>query len=171
MIKIRSMKESDIAVISKYISDLGWGSKTDSLKKYLSEQNSGERDVFIAEHDGELAAYVTVQWKASYKPFFEKNIPEIKDLFAFYEYRNKGIAAQLMDKAEARIKEKGYKIVGLGVGLYSDYGTAQRMYIKRGYNFDGLGINYDGEILKPGTNVCLDDNLSICMTKKLKDDE
>jgi ribosomal protein S18 acetylase RimI-like enzyme len=167
MIKIRSMKESDIAVISKYISDLGWGSKTETLKKYLNEQSTGERDVFIAEYNGELAAYVTVQWKSTYKPFLENNIPEIKDLFAFYDYRNKGIATKLMDKAESRIKEKGYQTVGLGVGLYSDYGTAQRMYVKRGYNFDGLGINYDGEILKPGTNVRVDDSLGLCMTKEL----
>ncbi len=167
MIKIRSMKESDISVISKYISDLGWGSKTDTLKKYLFEQSSGERDIFIAEYDGELAAYVTILWIPSYKPFNEKNIPEIKDLFAFYEYRKKGIATQLMDKAESRIKEKGYKTVGLGVGLYSDYGTAQRMYIKRGYNFDGLGINYDGEILKSGIDVRVDDSLTLSMTKEI----
>ena len=161
------MKESDIDIISKYIADLGWGSKTDTLKQYLSEQNSVDRDVFIAEYDGELAAYVTVQWQSSYKPFVDNSIPEIKDLFAFYEYRNKGIATQLMDKAEVRIKEKGYKTVGLGVGLYSDYGTAQRMYIKRGYNYDGMGINYDGEILKPGTNVRVDDSLGLYLTKEL----
>ena len=161
------MKESDISIISKYIADLGWGSKTDTLKKYLSEQNSGDRDVFIAEYEGELAGYVTIQWKPTYKPFIERDIPEIKDLFTLYEYRNKGIATVLMDKAETRIKEKGYKTIGLGVGLYSDYGTAQRMYIKRGYNLDGRGINYDGEILKPGTNVRVDDSLGLCFTKDL----
>jgi len=162
------MKESDTAVISKYIEDLGWESKTETLKKYLNEQSTEERDMFIAEYNGELAAYVTVQWKSTYKPFLEKNIPEIKDLFAFYEYRNKGIATQLMDKAEACVKQKGYKIIGLGVGLYSDYGTAQRMYIKRGYNLDGRGLQKNGKTVEPGFDVFVDDNLNLFLTKELK---
>ena len=163
------MKETDIEIISQVFQDQGWGSKAQTLEKYFSEQNSGERDVFVAEYEDEIAAYVTIKWLTKYKPFKENNIPEIKDLNTFIKFRNKGIATQLMDKAEARIKEKGYKTVGLGVGLYSDYGTAQRMYIKRGYNLDGRGINYDGEILKPGTNVCVDDSLGLCMTKEIKD--
>ncbi len=38
----------------------------------------------------------------------------------------------LMDAAEARAAERS-AIVGLGVGLYADYGSAQRMYARRGY--------------------------------------
>jgi hypothetical protein len=33
-------------------------------------------------------------------------------------------------------------VVGLGVGLYPDYGTAQRMYVRRGYLPDGRGVIY-----------------------------
>lgn len=161
------MKESDIEFISEVLHDQGWGSRTETMERYFYEQDSGERDVFIAEYENEIAAYVTIKWETNYQPFKEKNIPEIKDLNTFIKFRNKGIATQLMDKAEARIKERGYKTVGLGVGLYSDYGTAQRMYVKRGYNFDCRGINYDGEIIKPGTNVCVDDSLCLCMTKEI----
>ena len=156
------MKESDIETISQ-----GWESGKEIMNKYFSEQNSGKRDVFIAEYEEEFAAYVTIKWVTKYKPFKENNIPEIKDLHTSFKFRNKGIATALMDKAEARIKEKGYKTIGLGVGLYTDYGTAQKMYIKRGYNLDGRGINYDGEILKPGTNVRVDDSLCLCMTKEI----
>jgi len=49
-----------------------------------------------------------------------------------------------MDEAEEKIKEKGYSVVGMGIGLYSDYGIAQRMYVKRDYNFDGRGLMYRG---------------------------
>jgi predicted N-acetyltransferase YhbS len=164
---IRSMKKSDIEIISQIFQNQGWGSRTETLTKYFSEQKTGERDVFIAEYEGEIAAYVTVQWNGDYKPFIEKNIPEIKDLNTFIKFRNKGIATRLMDKAEARIKEKGYKTIGIGVGLYSDYGTAQRMYVKRGYNFDGNGINYHGKIIKPGNTVRVDDSLCLCMTKEI----
>ena len=167
MIKIRSMKESDIETMSQIFEEQGWGSRIKTMERYFSEQNRGERDVFIAEYENEIAAYVTILWKSTYIQFTEKNIPEIKDLNTFIKHRNKGIATMLMDNAEARIKEKGYKTIGLGVGLYSDYGTAQRMYVKRGYNFDGRGINYDGEILKPGTNVRVDDSLTLSMTKEI----
>ena len=36
-------------------------------------------------------------------------------------------------------------IVGIGVGLYPDYGSAQRLYIKRGYLPDGHGATYNYE--------------------------
>ena len=161
-IKIRSMKKTDIQIISQ-----GWESGREIMKRYFLQQNSGARDVFIVEYDGEIAARVTIKWVSKYIFFKDNNIPEIKDLQTFSKFRKRGIATLLMDKAEARVKEKGYKTIGLGVGLYSDYGTAQKMYIKRGYNFDGMGINYDNKIVKPGSNVCVDDSLCICMTKEI----
>jgi len=44
-----------------------------------------------------------------------------------------------MDQAEQIIAERS-DIVGIGVGLYADYGTAQRMYARRGYVPDGHGL-------------------------------
>ncbi|CEG57848.1 hypothetical protein [Legionella fallonii] len=49
--------------------------------------------------------------------------------------------------------------VGIGVGLYDGYGSAQRLYIKRGYIPDGLGVTYDYNHVTPGADVCLDDDL------------
>ena len=166
-ITIRSMKETDPATISQAFKLQGWNKTTKQYEKYFAEQQNSKRDVFIAEYEEEFAAYVTIQWNTDYKPFIEKDIPEIKDLNTLIKFRNKGIATALMNKAEAKIKEKGYKTIGLGVGLYSDYGTAQRMYVKRGYNFDGRGIAYHGEIIKPGSNVCVDDSLTLSMTKEI----
>lgn len=62
--------------------------------------------------------------------------------------------------------------VGIGVGLYggSDggFGQAQRLYIKRGYIPDGLGVTYDYKSVVPGKMVCLDDDLILWFTKKVK---
>lgn len=33
-----------------------------------------------------------------------------------------------------------YQIVCIGVGLHAGYGSAQRMYVKRGYIPDGTGV-------------------------------
>ena len=89
------------------------------------------------------------------------------DLNVIPPYRNQGIASKLLDIAEDEAK-KVSDIVGLGVGLYKDYGSAQRLYIKRGYIPDGNGITYDYKQIDPGSTVCLDDDLILWMKKKLK---
>ena len=166
-IKIRTMLKADCEIIANAFQAQGWNKSTKLYLQYFAEQQSGERDIFIAEYDGEFAAYVTIKWETNYSYFRENNIPEIKDLNTLRKFCNKGIATILMNKAEEKIKEKGYSIVGMGVGLYSDYGIAQRMYIKRGYNFDGRGLMYKGETVKPGNDVFVDDNLNLNMVKKL----
>ena len=167
-IKLRNMKETDCEIISEALQAQGWNKPYKLYEEYFTEQQKGERDIFIAEYEGEFAGYVTIKWETKYNYFQENNIPEIKDLNTLIRFRKKGIATILMDKAEDRIKKKGYSVVGMGVGLYSDYGVAQRMYVKRGYNFDGRGLMYRGEMVKPGNDVFVDDNLSLFMMKKLK---
>jgi ribosomal protein S18 acetylase RimI-like enzyme len=161
------MEEIDCKIISKGFQAQGWNKPYKLYKKYFIEQQKGERDIFIAEFENEFAGYVTIQWQSPDDYFYKQSIPEIKDLNTLIKFRNKGIATVLMDTAEKRIKENGYSIVGLGVGLYADYGIAQRLYIKRGYNFDGRGLMYRGVEVKPGCNVFVDDDLNLCMLKKL----
>jgi len=70
-----------------------------------------------------------------------------------------------MDEAEKRISERS-KIIGIGVGLYPDYGAAQRMYVLRGYVPDGKGLFQKGQHVKPGQEVCIDDDLALFLTKE-----
>jgi hypothetical protein len=44
-----------------------------------------------------------------------------------------------MDKAEDIIKGRS-SIAEIGVGIFSDYGNAQILYVKRGYVPDGMVI-------------------------------
>lgn len=44
--------------------------------------------------------------------------------------------------------------IGIGFGLYADYGTAQRMYIKRGFVPDGRGIMYNDMPVVGKPNLC-----------------
>ena len=46
-------------------------------------------------------------------------------------------------------------IVYLGVGLHSGYGSAQRMYVKRGYIPDGSGVWYQDKVCKPYGEILL----------------
>jgi hypothetical protein len=66
----------------------------------------------------------------------------------------------------------GYDIskpIGIGVGLNANYGTAQKLYIKRGFIPDGRGIIYNNMPVEAGFQVRVDDDLILYLTKtKLK---
>lgn len=78
--------------------------------------------------------------------------------------RKMGIGNALMEAAEKLALEQ-YGIVGIGVGLYESYGSAQRMYAKGGYIPDGRGVMYEGRPVLPGAHVCVDDDLNLYFTK------
>ena len=58
-------------------------------------------------------------------------------------------------------------VVYLGVGLHNGYGSAQRMYIKRGSIPDGTGVWYGENICEPYTECCNDDDLILYLSKQL----
>lgn len=83
------------------------------------------------------------------------------------KYRNRGIGSRLMDAAE-RIAAEHADTVFLGVGLHSGYGSAQRMYIKRGYIPDGSGVWYRDAVCAPYAGCRNDDDLVLYLSKKLR---
>jgi hypothetical protein len=56
-------------------------------------------------------------------------------------------------------------VAGIGVGLFASYGSAQRLYVRRGYIPDGRGIARRGETIEPGASVVVDDDLVLYFTK------
>ena len=71
-----------------------------------------------------------------------------------------------MDVAEELAKKKS-DYVSLAVGLHNVYGSAQRMYVKRGYIPDGSGVWYNGKILEPYSSCVNDDDLILYFSKCL----
>jgi len=138
---IRLMEGEDIAPIAEAFEQLGWDKPKAQYERYLIEQEEEIRDVYIAFAQEEFAGYVTICWRSFYEPFQQENIPEIVDLNVLPKFRQQGIGTQLMDKAESEIA-KVSPIAGIGVGMDSDYGTAQRLYVLRGYVPDGRGLHY-----------------------------
>jgi GNAT superfamily N-acetyltransferase len=159
---IRALRDDDPEVIAAAFTALGWDKPVAQYEKYLADQRAGVRDVLVATVDDEFAGYLTVQWESSY---FD-GIPEISDFNVLPKFRRRGIGTALMDAAEARVAERS-QAVGIGVGLYADYGQAQRMYVRRGYLPDGRGLMYDNRPVPPGRTIPIDDAAALMFTKSL----
>lgn len=170
-IQIRSLIREDIAAISEAFNEIGWDKSASLFEGYLKEQEAGERLVWVAKVQDEFAGYVTLKWQSGYPSFKEQNIPEIMDLNVLLSFRKMGIGSSLLDAAEEEAATKS-QIIGIGVGLYGGadggYGSAQRLYVKRGYIPDGKGLTYNYEPTIPGNSYPLDDDLVLWFTKKLK---
>lgn len=162
---IRKMQESDIQDLSRGFISQGWPSREEILTRYFKEQESGEREVLVAEVEGALAAYITILPCAKQGPFAEI-YPELSDFNVFEPFQNQGIGNLLLEEAEKRVRLISDKVT-LGVGLHSGYGPAQRLYIKRGYIPDGSGVWYQNH--QPAMNaVCEDiEELVLYLSKNL----
>jgi len=88
------------------------------------------------------------------------------DLIVFESYRKRGIATALMDAAEEIAKRYSNQIY-LDVCLNSNYGPAQRFYIKRGYIPDGKGVYYEEKVCETDADCKNDDELTLCLVKSL----
>ena len=163
---IRNMIKSDIESLSHGFMNQGWPGREEILARYFLEQESGEREVLVAEIDGAVAGYVTILPSAKHGPFAEV-YPELSDFNVFEPFRNQGIGNQLLEEAEKRVKFVSSKVT-LGVGLHLGYGPAQRLYIKRGYIPDGTGVWYRNKSLEMGASCQNDDDLVLYLSKDLQ---
>ena len=162
---IRKMQESDIKELSRGFISQGWPSREEILTRYFKEQESGEREVLVAEVEGALAGYITILPDAKQGPFAGM-APELSDFNVFEPFQNQGIGNLLLKEAENRVKLVSDKVT-LGVGLHSGYGPAQRLYIKRGYIPDGTGVWYQNH--QPAMNAVCEDigELVLYLSKNL----
>ncbi|GIP29383.1 N-acetyltransferase [Paenibacillus sp. J23TS9] len=166
-ISIRQITEHDPKTISDAFKEQGWDKPITLYERYIGEQNNGERVTLIAEADGRFAGYVNVIWKSYYPAFREESIPEVNDFNVLLKYRRLGIGSKLMDRAEEIISERS-SVAGIGVGVFSDYGNAQVLYVKRGYVPDGKGIHNGQYYVAYGENVVINDDIVLYLTKNLK---
>jgi len=153
---IQDMKIDDITIIHNERLSHGWRSDMTVYERYFREQHAKTLYVFIAEYNGDIAGYTILKLQASEGPFADQRLPEVSDFNVFPKYRRKGIGSRILDVVE-NFAAKFSKTITLAVGLHAGYGSAQRLYVKRGYIPDGSGVWYRGHKLEPYAECCNDD--------------
>jgi len=164
--EVRRLVASDVEAIASAFAAADWPKPRQQYERYLVEQSEGRRVVLVACRGPQIRGYGTVVWESSYPPFRADSIPEIQDLNVLPDFRRMGIASQLLDEAEELVARRS-PVVGIGVGVYADYGAAQRLYVRRGYVPDGHGVSYRDRIVLGGENVVVDDDLVLHLRKHL----
>jgi GNAT superfamily N-acetyltransferase len=162
----RTVRIEDVDPLASAFAD--WPKPRELFKNYARRVDEGILDMVVASVESQLAGYLLIKPLSSYPPFAEAGIPEIADFNVLRSWQRTGIGTTLMDEAERRAAQIS-DVVGLGVGLYSDYGTAQRMYVRRGYLPDGAGVVLAGLPVQPGTEITLNDDPELMFTKRLRE--
>ena len=167
---IRDMEATDGPVFTEELAAQGWHPDPAVYASRLKDRSEGKCTALAAVYEGRPAGYVYVYLQAEEGPFKGKGWPIIVDFNVLKKYQRKGIGNRLMDAAEqaaARIADT----VCLGVGVCGSYGTAQRMYVRRGYIPDGSGVWYQGKQCVQYETVCtVDDDLILFFSKELRGD-
>jgi GNAT superfamily N-acetyltransferase len=163
-VEIRRLAAQDVDAIAAAFAS--WPKPRQQFERYLALQGEGVREILVAWCEMRVCGYATVVWEPDYPLFREKRIPEIQDFNVLADFRQRGIGTRLLDAAEELVSSRS-PVVGIGVGLYADYGAAQRLYVKRGYIPDGGGASYRDRIVLGGETVVADDDLALHFTKRL----
>ncbi len=139
----------------------------DYYERAIERHKNGDLLIILAILDNKFIGYCFLNWQPKYSYFKKCNIPEIQDLNVLSDYRRRGVGRALIDYCEKIASSRGYKEMGIAVGMGASFGAAQRLYTKMGYIPDGAGICYDRKPVAMGEFKPIDENLSLMMTKSI----
>jgi ribosomal protein S18 acetylase RimI-like enzyme len=162
MVDIRQAAESDISALYQLYDDIG--QKDDGYFEALFEKDCV---ILLAVKNKKNVAFGILNFEPKYNLYKKLNIPEIQDLNVIPDARQQGIASAMIEAFETLARDQGAEQIGISVGLTKDYGPAQRLYYKLGYQPDGYGITYNREEVKVGGLYHADDDLCLMMVKIL----
>jgi GNAT superfamily N-acetyltransferase len=146
----------------------GWVSDgAAEARAYLAGHAEPAGASLIAVHGDDVAGYVAIVWESNFAGFRDRGIPLVHQLAVAGPFRRQGVATLLMDAAEQLAGERGVTTLGITVGLFDEYGPAQRLYGQRGYVPDGRGACRAQRPLGRGMQVIMDDDLIMWLTKEL----
>lgn len=166
-VEIRPMNAVDITALVRDYS-FPWSSPEEVNKrwqKYYHEQQNSIRTVAVLASKEEILGYGSLLFQSEYPHF--SNTPEICDVWIHEKHRRCGLGRKLITWLEQLARKQGHSEIGIGVGLYADYGAAQKLYFQLGYVPDGYGVTYKYRPTTPGEPYPLDDDLILWLKKSL----
>jgi GNAT superfamily N-acetyltransferase len=165
--EVRELRAEDVPRIVATDGGPAWHGGAEKWNQRLADQTTGKRIVLVAVNATDVLGYGSVLWASGHAPFRDGGIPELNDVVVAERGRNQGVGTQLIRAIEERARAANYKKLGVGVGLFSDYGAAQRLYVHLGYVPDGKGIASGGTRVAAGATVRVDDDLVLWLVKSL----
>lgn len=152
--------------VLQFITDWVTGD-VDAAGKHVADQAVGEVTTLVARLNGRVVGLVTLRWTSNNPAFADRDIPLVHQIAVAQDFRRAGVAMALMDSAEQLAAARGKSTVGITVGLFGQYGPAQRLYAKRGYLPDGRGACRGRVPLRLGETVEIDHEVILWLTKDL----
>ena len=137
---------SAVRFISEWVSD-----GEDEARSYLADHVEPGGSSLLATSGSDAIGYAAIVWESNYARFRSRGIPLVHQIAVGQPWRRRGVATLLMDAAEQLARDRGIATLGITVGLFDEYGPAQRMYGQRGYVPNGQGACQDQRPLSKGT--------------------
>jgi GNAT superfamily N-acetyltransferase len=148
---------------------IGWVSDGEAdARQHLADHSGADGASLVALHDHQAIGIVTILWEPDYAGFRDRGIPLVHQIAVAGPYRRQGVATLLMGAAEDLARSRGIAALGITVGLFDEYGPAQRLYALRGYVPDGRGACRGPRPLRQGTPVTMDHDLIFWLAKTLR---
>lgn len=166
-VEVRELRAEDVPRIAETYGGAAWHGGAKKWDQRLVEHAHGQRLVLLVVDGADVLGYGSLLWVSGHAPFREAHIPEINDLVVAERARNQGIATKLIHALEERARAAQCPKIGVGVGLFKEYGAAQRLYVHLGYVPDGKGMASGGLPVAAGDNVLVDDDLVLWLVKEL----
>jgi GNAT superfamily N-acetyltransferase len=165
-IAVQLVDEGNSASAVRFLID--WVSDGEAeARRYLADHAEPDAASLIAARGPDVIGYAAIVWESNYSGFASRGIPLVHQIVVAGPFRRQGAATLLMDAAEQLARARGILTLGITVGLFDEYGPAQRLYGRRGYLPDGRGACRGQEPLRKGMQVTVDDDLIIWLTKDL----
>ena len=156
------ISESAVRFLVEWVSD-----GEAEARRYLADHAEPAGASLIAAGGSDVIGYVAIVWESNYAGFRSRGIPLVHQIAVAGPFRRRGVATLLMGAAEQLARDRGVATLGITVGLFDEYGPAQRLYARRGYIPDGRGACQGQRPLRKGMQVTMDDDLIIWLTKDL----
>ena len=103
------------------------------IEERLSRQEEGKVEFMVLEDNNESVSFVLLKWEGKKT---HPEYPDMEDLYTKEESRRKGYATLLIKECEKRVKEKGFKKIGMAVNPDKN-SKAKVFYERLGYKHYG----------------------------------